>query len=492
MSVQSPAPDAPRPKRKRRSLQDIQDRFNLQKRFWRDLRHGWPGALVSALLHAVLLLILSVIVYKILQPHPLMITMGWATVVEEPDKPEEKSPEPIKIPSLSFNSTPAMERPPEPVVGKEPVARPPLALADISDALNQRPHRTPENPNPESTDEQLRTALDKALRWIVIQQQPDGHWSLNGPYADAGTIETNSGATALALLALLGDGHTHKGGPYASNVDRGLQWLIRQQRPNGDLFDILEEGREPHFYSHAQGTIALCEALVLTGDESLREPARKAVQFLIDAQNPKLGGWKYRPLTETGIGDLSVTGWALMAMNTARMAGIEVPLETYRVADLFLNSVQENDVNGAMYKYRPDFPMEPAQRLSMTAEGLLCRQWLGWPSDHFDMKQGVDFLISEKNRPEWAAHRRNVYAWYYTAQSLHNLGGQRWEQWYTNVQHLILKNQMTAGPTVGSWHPHRPEGDFQERSRDAGRLYVTVMCVLILETPYRHKPLYAE
>ena len=30
------------------------------------------------------------------------------------------------------------------------------------------------------------------------------------------------------------------------------------------------------------------------------------------------------------------------------------------------------------------------------------------------------------------------------------------------------------------------------RPRVRGREYVTVMCVLILETPYRHKPLYSE
>jgi hypothetical protein len=128
----------------------------------------------------------------------------------------------------------------------------------------------------------------------------------------------------------------------------------------------------------------------------------------------------------------------------------------------------------------------------MTAEGLLCRQWLGWPKDHFEMQRGVEFLLQEKNRPEWVAERRNVYAWYYTAQTLHNLGGTRWEEWFAPVQQQILKNQAGAGPTKGSWHPFKPQGAFQERSRDGGRLYVTVMCILILETPQRHQPLYAK
>ena len=46
------------------------------------------------------------------------------------------------------------------------------------------------------------------------------------------------------------------------------------------------------------------------------------------------------PLDETGIGDLSVTGWALMALHTARMASIEVLPEAFLLASAFLDSVQ--------------------------------------------------------------------------------------------------------------------------------------------------------
>ena len=153
---------------------------------------------------------------------------------------------------------------------------------------------------------------------------------------------------------MLGDGHTHQSGPYQKQVQKGIDWLVKQQKGNGDLFDIFEEGREPHFYAHSQATIVLCETIALTGDDFYRGPAENAVKFLINSQNPELGGWKYRPLNERGIGDLSVTGWVLMALHSARMAGIEIPFQTFLLAERFLDSVQENPVNASFYKYRPD------------------------------------------------------------------------------------------------------------------------------------------
>ena len=271
-------------------------------------------------------------------------------------------------------------------------------------------------------------------------------------------------------------------------MKKGLDWLRGVQRVNGDLFDVAEEGKDAHFYAHAQGTIVLCEALALTRDPDLVEPATKAVEFLAAAQNPVKGGWKYRPLDETGIGDLSVTGWALMALHSARMAGIDVPPESFLLASSFLDSVQESETTDAFYKYRPDWEAAPEQRWSMTAEGLLCRQWLGWPKADPAMLEGVEFLLSEVNAPTWEEGRRNLYAWYYTGQTLHNIGGDDWTAWYHSAQDEIVGHQGRDG----SWHPTNPRGAALEYGDQAGRLYLTVLAVLILETPYRHAPIYAE
>lgn len=495
-------------RRKRLRRQALAQIRAYQRSDWKraigELQQSLPGLGVSLGIHIFVLIAMTWFVIRSQETTIPPLELGWSTIVESDNDDPAEEPEqviqPIVIPSISMDknsqaarseTTDTATAPPDP--GSETADNEPeLKLADVSKSLQLRRSSSGETTG-EGTGAKKgtgREAIQNALKWLARNQQSDGRWQLNGEYADSGTIETDTGATALALLAFLGDGHTHLDGDYRKEVQSGLDWLKRTQRNNGDFFDIQEEGREPHFYAHSQATIAFCEALAMTGDETLRSPAERAVRFLESSQNPKLGGWKYRPLNEDGIGDLSVTGWALMALHSARMAEIDVEYNTFFIAERFLDSVQEQSTTADRYKYRPDFPVSVLQRHSMTAEGLLCRQWLGWPKDHPPLRSGVKFLMQEKNLPEWKQDRRNVYAWYYTAQTLHNLGGDPWKEWFERTLPLIVKSQQRSGNERGSWHPHRPNGHPQERSRDAGRLYLTVMCVLILETPYRHAPLY--
>lgn len=331
---------------------------------------------------------------------------------------------------------------------------------------------------------QTETAVKMGLTWLKQQQKDDGHWELlvEGEKLDA-TVRTNTGATALALLAFLGAGHTHQDGPYKTTVRKGLDWLLRIQQANGDLHDSAEEGRQPSFYAHGQATIALCEAYAITHDKQLLAPAQKALAYIYASQHPERGGWKYRPHSE---GDLSVFGWQLMAIQSARMAKLEVPSEVLERAAGFLDLVQEQ--NGSRYRYEqnPNLPTTPA----MTAEGLLCRQYLGWQKNHPAMRDGVAYLLQPENLPSWTSGKRNVYYWYYATQVLHNVQGEAWETWNAKLRDEIVRNQNKSGRLAGSWHPTQPKGDPFEYGDKAGRLYVTAMCILTLEVYYRHMPLY--
>ena len=64
-------------------------------------------------------------------------------------------------------------------------------------------------------------------------------------------------------------------------------------------------------YSHGLATIALCEAYGLSGDKQAGVAAQRAVNFILTAQNPNDGGWRYNPKDP---GDTSVVGWQLMAL----------------------------------------------------------------------------------------------------------------------------------------------------------------------------------
>jgi hypothetical protein len=163
-------------------------------------------------------------------------------------------------------------------------------------------------------------------------------------------------------------------------------------------------------------------------------------------------------------------------------------MDNFERATLFLETVSEQ--NGARYKYQPNDPLEKVSP-AMTAEGLLCRQWLGWAKDHPSQRDAIAYLLSEENRPTWAPGRRNVYAWYYTAQVLHNVGGPEWQEWYQHTSQLILQNQNPGGGEVGgSWNPNKPPGSNEEYAGKAGRLYLTALSLLVLETPIRHAAIY--
>ena len=72
-----------------------------------------------------------------------------------------------------------------------------------------------------------------------------------------------------------------------------------------------------YMYSHAIATMALCEAYGLSRDPVSRA-AQKALAFIIEAQNPTTGGWRYSP---GQAGDTSVFGWQMFALRSGQLAG---------------------------------------------------------------------------------------------------------------------------------------------------------------------------
>ncbi len=323
-------------------------------------------------------------------------------------------------------------------------------------------------------------AVARALVFLARHQNKDGSWSLdrfaNTPDCDAscrrgaGRTHSDTAGTAMGLLPFLGAGQTHLTGEHQDAVFRGVKWLVENQKENGDLRGV-GNGR---MYAHGQATIALCEAFALTGDDQLREPAQLALNFIVRAQHPA-GGWRYRPGEP---GDLSVVGWQLMALKSGQMAYLHVPRKTFELASLYLDQVQRDKIGGR-YAYQRSRPPTEA----MTAEGLLCRQYLGWPREHPGLKNGVDFLL-EKHPPN--ANRPNIYYWYYATQVMHHYGGTSWERWNAEMRNTLVATQEKKGHSAGSWTPRGGH------SSQGGRLYMTSLAACILEVYYRHMPIYSE
>ena len=141
-----------------------------------------------------------------------------------------------------------------------------------------------------------------------------------------------------------------------------------------------EEARNTHMYSHAIATMALCEAYGISRDPRLREPAQKAIDFIVRSQHVRDGGWRYAP---GQAGDTSVFGWQMFALRSARLAGLSVSKNALKGCRVYLD-LASTDPHKATYAYQPGRPGTPV----MTAEALLCRQYLGWPRDSPAAQQG--------------------------------------------------------------------------------------------------------
>jgi hypothetical protein len=316
-------------------------------------------------------------------------------------------------------------------------------------------------------------AVINGLRWLAKQQKSDGSWSLVGPYPDGGTQENVPAATAMALLAFQGQGNTHRVGQFKENVIKGWKYLLTLQGKDGNF--VNSGPSHQRLYAQAQCTIALCELYGMTGDSQYRHPAELAIKYALNAQSKKLGGWRYIPGEDS---DTSVTGWFVMALQSARMAKLEVPESAMDRINKFLDLVQED--GGRTYTYTEGTYSTAA----VTAEGLLCRQYLGWKQDDPRLVEGVGAL--NRNPIDYEAGERDIYYWYYATQACHHMEGEIWDKWNAVMRKEVPAQQIDRGPESGSWDPADDKWGAY-----GGRLYVTCLSIYMLEVYYRHLPIYS-
>jgi len=317
-------------------------------------------------------------------------------------------------------------------------------------------------------------AVMEGLRWLARYQGKRGLWSLQGRYTNGSAAENREAATGLALLAFQGAGFTPQGNPaepFDRVVSRAWATLLTKQKEDGNFFQ--EGGGHAQLYTHAICTISVCELYGMTRDSKYRNPAQRAIDYCVKVQSAE-GGWRYFPGTGS---DLSVTGWFVMALQSARMAGLDVPDSALKRINEFLDSVSRE--SGVFYAYQP----AKAATASMTAEGLLCRQYLGWERSDFRLQNGGNYLI--RNLPVWENMERDVYYWYYATQVCHHLEGRHWRAWNDAMRVVLPAHQVQEGKERGSWDP---QGD--QWGTEGGRLYVTCLSIFMLEVYYRHLPIY--
>jgi len=508
------SPDAP-------VVAPVQSHLDIEGPTFHELLFEWmeraPWLVISLGAHVVVLLVLSLIPWELFEEvEEVRIAATLAQPPDEvvEDQPEEPEPE---IKPEEFTE--------DPVIIDEFVIDPsPVDLAEDSmaegepDQFNPTPFEFSQDNNligtgggpgggpygdrfkdglggPNGNVGGSRADYEQGLRWLVAHQDADGKWDadgfmkhdVTGTACDGpGQSEHDVGVTALALLALLGDGHTTQLGEYRDHVARGVHWLVQQQDSDSGL--IGERIGHSFMYGHGIATLALCEAYYFSGSPILKPKVQAAVNFVTRARNP-YGVWRY-DAPPNGDQDTSVTGWMILALKSAQGAGLKIDSSAFADSLSFLDEVTDPATGRAGYAVVG----EQSSRIpgvndhystntteSMTSVALLCRTFLGQsPEDTPAMQKGAALLRSALPEHDADGLTNDLYYWYYGSYAMYQLGGRDWKVWSRALDSALVKTQRKTGNENGSWDPDGPWGMV------GGRVYSTALGVLCCEAYYRY------
>jgi len=330
------------------------------------------------------------------------------------------------------------------------------------------------------------SAVEAALKWLADHQEPDGHWDCK-KHGGSGR-SSDLAMSGLATLAFLGAGYTPTTpSKYREKVKKAVEWLQSQQRPGGvKLEGKLDRKYEngswasgTSIYNHAIAALALAEAYGMTRDEKIGESAQLAVDYSVNVHQKPYAGWRYGPKSE---GDMSVSGWFVMQLKSAKVAGLKVDGRAFQGAMNFVDSVTDPETGRTRYTVRS----HPSPR--RTSMGLVARLFMGASpkSDPLIAKQ-ADYLLEHKPEPfESKDQAGDFYYWYYAMLGMFQAGGQRWRDWNEVMRPRLVKSQCTAadGDDNGSWNYANIA-----YGKSGGRVFTTALGALTLEVYYRYLPI---
>ncbi|MDF1755843.1 MAG: hypothetical protein P1U89_23845 [Verrucomicrobiales bacterium] len=318
-------------------------------------------------------------------------------------------------------------------------------------------------------DDRAERAVRKGLEFLTSQQDKEtgaiGH-------------KYKVGMTGLTLLAYLGHCETPESPKFGDSVVKAALYMMdRGIKNKGKLTTDGEKGHH-EAYEHAIGTYALSELYTMTkasGKEipRLESVLKKAVDVIVDAQDP-MGGWSYG--FESGKGgteDMSVTGWNIQALKAAYNTGknfskVEKTLD--KAVKEFLPAIQ--DGKGA-FKYRPE---NDAGKPTLTGAALLGMQiWHEMGSAPYN--KGLSYLNNAYKNPSPGG---NYYAPYYNTQVYFMHGGKEWESYNSKFQPKLLDAQNDDG----SWLKNGAGG----HGKEDAQIMNTAWAILMLEVYYRYLP----
>lgn len=321
------------------------------------------------------------------------------------------------------------------------------------------------------TADVVERAIGNGLEYLARQQRENG--SYPAAYGESAAVP------ALAGMAFLAKGHLPGSEPYGDKINRAIDFVIScaDMRDNAPFKGYMGNAGNGRMYAHSIATLFLAEASGMVDDrrqEKIDKLLPLATKVILDAQNQQkgnpqyLGGWRYLPNSQDS--DLSCSGWALMALRSARLNGAQVPPEAIEKAVLYIKRSQ-NENSGA-FSYQGN---GGGSGDTLTGAAILCLELCGKHLDPASMK-GAKYL-EQRFRQALSGGGERFYGLYYTAQGLFQIGGPVWRDFSTWMYDKFVPEQRADGAWTGA-------------GNNGSDIFSTAMTVLSLTVPYRMLPIY--
>lgn len=312
---------------------------------------------------------------------------------------------------------------------------------------------------------ELNAAVTKGLAALARQQNEDGSFG-------DGRFGRSVAVSALACIAFMADGNLPGRGAYGVNVAKGLSFVLDNCSESGL---IAADATTGPMYGHGFATLFLGEVYGMTvggGDTALASRLHsallKAVRLIQSTQNNQ-GGWRYNPIPYDA--DVSVTICQIMALRSARNAGVEVPKETIDRAVEYVRQCQSSD-GGFRYQLESGGSAWPR-----SAAGIASLYYAGIYKDAA-IDRALDYLKTNAMPGHGEQNRAHYfYGHYYAVQAMYLAGGDYWATWWPAIRTELLGQQA-------------PDGTWEDSS--VGDTYGTAMSLIILQMPKRYLPIFQK
>jgi hypothetical protein len=371
-------------------------------------------------------------------------------------------PTPTASPTPIAPSTPTT--PPPPVVPTTPAAPETTAPDGATDPDVKRPVdagvSAQNAPSQNETNPQWRDSVEQGLEWLARSQNPDGSFG-------KGRMSGNVGIVSLCALALMGDGNVPGRGRYGAAVARALEYVLQHVSESGL---VSSENMNGPMYGHGFAALFLGEIYGMSSDDArVRDALTRAIRLIENSQNDE-GGWRYNPVPDDA--DVSVTICQVMALRSARNAGIRIPKQVIDNAVRYVRECQNPD-GGFRY-----MRTSGASGWPRTAAGVATLFYAGVYDDD-SIPRGLAY-VRRAATPDGAGPAVQAYYFYghyYAAQSMYLAGGDWWKAWWPRIRSELIQHQNADG----SWSD--PQW---------GQPLGTSMALIIMQMPKRYLPIFQK